>query len=105
MTRLIKQCGDRCGDVVNSMVFSRQFLYRSRKMKVVMLYRVSYMSAYDLLNLLNKLGKEIKCEACRAIYLFFATSLINAIIQESVRLYLSFDIKITLKSDFCRKTL
>ena len=28
------------------------------------------------------LGKEIKCEACRAFYLFFATSLINAIIQE-----------------------
>ena len=33
-------------------------------------------------NLLNELGKEIKCEACRAIYLFFATSLINSIIQE-----------------------
>ena len=27
-------------------------------------------------------GKEIKCEACRAFYLFFATSLINSIIQE-----------------------
>ena len=26
-------------------------------------------------------GKEIKCEACRAFYLFFATSLINSIIQ------------------------
>ena len=26
-------------------------------------------------------GKEIKCEACRAFYLFFATSLINKIIQ------------------------
>ena len=40
------------------------------------------MSAHVLLNLLNKLGKEIKCEACRAFYLFFATSLINSIIQE-----------------------
>ena len=40
------------------------------------------MGAYVLLNLLNKLGKEIKCEACPAFYLFFATSLINSIIQE-----------------------
>ena len=42
------------------------------------------MSAHVLLNLLNELGKdlEIKCEACRAFYLFSATSLINSIIQE-----------------------
>ena len=40
-------------------------------------YRGSYMSAHVLLNLLNELGKEIKCEACQAFYLFFATSLIN----------------------------
>ena len=40
------------------------------------------MSAHVLFNLLNELGKEIKCEACRAFYLFFATSLINSIIQE-----------------------
>ena len=46
------------------------------------LYIGSYMSAHVLLNLLNELGKEIKCEACRAFYLFFATSLINLIIQE-----------------------
>ena len=39
------------------------------------------MSAYVLLNLLNKLGeKEIKCEACPAFYHFFAMSLINSII-------------------------
>ena len=36
------------------------------------------MSAHVLLNW----GKEIKCEACRAFYLFFAMSLINSIIQE-----------------------
>ena len=40
------------------------------------------MSAHVLLNLLNELGKEIKCEACRAIYPFSAMSLINSIIQE-----------------------
>ena len=43
--------------------------------------RGSYMSAHVLLNLLNKLGKEIKCEACR-FYLFFAAILVNSIIQE-----------------------
>ena len=46
------------------------------------LYRGSYMSAHVLLNLLNELGKVIKCEACREFYYFFATSLINSIIQE-----------------------
>ena len=40
------------------------------------------MSAHALLNLLNMLRKEIKCEACRAFYLFLATHLINSIIQE-----------------------
>ena len=40
------------------------------------------MSAHVLLNLLNELGREIKCEACRAFYLFSATRLINSIIHE-----------------------
>ena len=44
--------------------------------------RGSYMSAHVLLNLLTSWEKEIKCEACRAFYLIFATSLINSIIQE-----------------------
>ena len=46
------------------------------------LNRGSYMSAHVSLNKLNELGKEVKCKACRAFYLFFATSLINSIIQE-----------------------
>ena len=40
------------------------------------------MSVNALLNLLNKLGKKIKCEACQAFHHFFATSLIISIIQE-----------------------
>ena len=40
------------------------------------------MSAHVLLSLLNELGNGIKCEACRAFNRFFATSLINSIIQE-----------------------
>ena len=46
-----------------------------------MINRASYMSAHVLLNLLNELGKRDKMLACRAFYLFFATSLINPIIQ------------------------
>ena len=37
------------------------------------------MMAHVLLNLLNELGKR---DACRVFYRFFATSLINSIIQE-----------------------
>ena len=40
------------------------------------------MSDHVLLNLFNKLRKRDECEACRAFYLFFATSVINLIIQE-----------------------
>ena len=40
------------------------------------------MSAHVLIYLLKELGKKIKCESCRAFYLFFATSLIISIIQE-----------------------
>ena len=51
----------------------------------------SYMSVHVLLNLLNELRErdkmrglpsKIKCEAYRVFYLFFASSLINSIIQE-----------------------
>ena len=72
------------------------------------LNRGSYMSAHLLLNLLNELKKEIKCEACWAFYPFFATSLINSVIlykSMNVRFYLSYDIKITLKSHFCSKNI
>ena len=40
------------------------------------------MSAHVLFNVLIKLVKYIKCEASRAFYCFFATSLINSITQE-----------------------
>ena len=46
------------------------------------LHRGSYMSAPVLLHLLNKLGKSDKIRGFPAIYPFFATSLINSIIQE-----------------------
>ena len=40
------------------------------------------MSAHVLFNLINKLRKRDKCEACQAGYPFFATSLLNSIKQE-----------------------
>ena len=40
------------------------------------------MSDRVLLNLLNELEKSIQCEACQAFYYFFATSLINSVIQD-----------------------
>ena len=40
------------------------------------------MSAHVLLNLLNELGKTDQRRGLRAFYLFFATSLMNSIIQE-----------------------
>ena len=40
------------------------------------------MSAHGLLNLLNELRKGVKMRGLPSIYLFFATSLINSIIQE-----------------------
>ena len=41
------------------------------------------MCAYILLNILNESGKRDKCEACRAFNFFFATRLINSIVQEN----------------------
>ena len=55
------------------------------------------MSAHVLLNLLNELGKKIKCEACLAFYLFFRNEFNKF---NNTRAYLSYDIKITLKSHF-----
>ena len=40
------------------------------------------MSAHVLLNLLNEFGKRDQMRGLPSIFLFFATSLINSIIQE-----------------------
>ena len=57
------------------------------------------MSDHLLLNLLDKLKKRDKMEGSPSIYCFFATSLINSIIQEpNVGFYLLNEIKITSKS-------
>ena len=45
------------------------------------IHRGSNMSDHVLLNLLNELRKREKCETCRVFYFFFATGLINSIIQ------------------------
>ena len=45
------------------------------------------MSTHVLLNLLNELGKVIKCEADRSFYRFFAASLINPLARMSDSIY------------------
>ena len=40
------------------------------------------MGAHVLLDLFNELRKRDKMRGCRAFFFFFATSLINSIIQE-----------------------
>ena len=40
------------------------------------------MSGHLLLNIVNELGKYIKCEGSQAFYRFFATSLTNLTINE-----------------------
>ena len=53
---------------------------------------------------IKQVEEKVKCKACRAFDLFFATSLINSLIlKHEFRFYLSYDIKITLKSHFCLK--
>ena len=57
------------------------------------------MSAHNLLNILNKMGKRDKMQGLPSIYLFFTTSLINSIIRKhKCKILLSHDIKITKKS-------
>ena len=52
-------------------------------MNKYLLYRGSVnMSAHVLLNLLNELEKSDKIRGLPTFYYFFATSLINSIIQE-----------------------
>ena len=56
-------------------ILTRDFILKYLKFKLYGgIHRGSYMSAHVLLNLLNELGQEIKWEACRAFYIFFATS-------------------------------
>ena len=49
--------------------------YKKTHMCLLAIQRI-YIRAHILLNILNELGKEIKCEACRAFYRVFATRLI-----------------------------
>ena len=58
--------------------------------------RGSCIGAHVVLNLLNEVRKRDKCEACRAFYLFIATSLMNPVIHSTnARFYLLHDIKIS----------
>ena len=61
------------------------------------------MSAHDLLNLLNEFGKRDKMRGLPNILSLFGNEL-NKFNNTRARL-LDYDIKITLKSHFCRKNV
>ena len=62
--------------------------------------------ALVLLIIQNELGKVIKYEACRTFYRFFAESLMYMYpILQDVILYLSYDIKMTLKWYYWREQI
>ena len=65
------------------------------------------MSAHVLLNLLNELGKRDKMRGLPSILSLFRKEFnkFNNTKGTNVRFYLSYDIKITLKSNFCRKNV
>ena len=64
------------------------------------------MSAHVLLSLLNELGKRDKMRGLLSILSHFRNEFNIIKKQEhNVRFYLSYDIKITLKSHFCRKNV
>ena len=60
------------------------------------------MSAHVLLNLLNELWKRDKMRGLLSISSLFRNKFNKC---TNVRFYLSYDIKITLKSHFCRKNV
>ena len=60
------------------------------------------MSGHVLLNFLNELGKRDKMRGLLCILSLFRNEFNKF---NNTRFYLSYDIKITLKSHFCCKTL
>ena len=80
--------------------------------KTSLLNRGSYMSAHVLLTSLNKLGKRDKMRGLLSILSLFRNEFnkfnntrARMLDSNNVRFYISYDVKISLKSDFCRKTL
>ena len=70
-------------------------------------YRGSYMSAYELLNLLNELEEKIRCEALPSILLispnkFNKFNNTGAQMQDSI---LSYNVKITYNSQFSHENV
>ena len=68
---------------------------------IVSLYRGSYMSAHVLLNLLNELGKKIRCEALQSILSVFRKEF-NKFNNKGARMQVSI-YHMTLKSHFISK--
>ena len=63
------------------------------------------MSAHILLNLLNEFGKRDKMQGLSSILSLFCNEFYSVMQEHEFRFYSSYNIKITLKSNFCCKTL
>ena len=65
------------------------------------------MNAHVLLNLLNKLGKSVKMQGLPSALSHFRSKFnkFNNIRAGMLDLFLSYDIKVTLTSHFCRKNV
>ena len=65
------------------------------------------MHAHVLLNLLNGLGKSDKMRGLPSILSLFPNlfNKFNTYNSTDIRFYLSYDIKLTIKSHFCRKII
>ena len=81
--RRIINIRNTCKRLRYSQTFGGISLVKWRKVgRIWRIHRGSYMSADELLNLLNELGKRKDARLCRASYRFSPTSLINSILQE-----------------------
>ena len=60
----------------------QNYFTRQRLQFDTSIFKILHEYSYNIEFFYTSWGKEIKCEACRTCYLFFATSLINSIIQE-----------------------
>ena len=83
------------------------YVLLTRYFHVCNINRGSYMSARGLLNILNKLRKIDKMQGLPSISCLFRNKFnkFNNTGATNVRFYLSYDMKITLKSHFCRKNV
>ena len=84
-----------------STLFATFFLNTLTAHLPVAINREHCIQVYEALNLLNVLGKELKCEACQAFISFFNVHDKFRKRSTNESFYLSYENKITLEILFC----